>query len=79
LLTIRGLVMKIVINHWRKKQMENQILNILKRLEELRRKINNGEIQEGSSDWLIRICEAEVAQGFFETRTDWTDLLNKKN
>ena len=58
--------------------MKNHVLEILNRLEELRNKINNGEIQEGTSDWLIRICQAEVAKEHFETRREWTELLNKK-
>ncbi|MFJ7954289.1 hypothetical protein ACIQZG_22565 [Lysinibacillus sp. NPDC096418] len=58
--------------------MENQVLDILKRLEVFRNKINNGEIQKGDCDWLIRMCEAEVAQGHFKTRMEWVELLNKK-
>lgn len=57
--------------------MEKQILDILNRLEDFRNKINNGEIQEGTSDWVIRMCEAEVAKGHFETRKEWTTLLNE--
>lgn len=56
--------------------MEKQVLDILKRLESFREKINKGEIQEGTSDWIIRMCEAEVAQGHFENRSQWTNKIN---
>lgn len=58
--------------------MKDQILDILNRLEEFRNKINSGEIQEGPGDWIVRMCEAEIAKGHFETRAEWTELLTKK-
>lgn len=53
------------------------VLEILSRLEEFRKDIESGKIQAGQADWIIRMCQANVAQGHFETRMDWTEELTK--
>ncbi|GIN22632.1 hypothetical protein [Siminovitchia fordii] len=55
--------------------MEKEILNILSRLEHFRKDIETGKINPGCNDWIIRMCQAEVAQGYFEHRMDWTEKI----
>lgn len=55
--------------------MEKEILSILSRLETFRKAIENGDIQAGQADWIIRMCQAEVASDYFESRSDWSSKL----
>lgn len=51
-------------------------LAILKKLEDFRVKLETGEIQTGCADWVVRMCEACVADYTqFKTRADWIEEL----
>jgi len=57
--------------------MENEkVLELLKKLEVFRKKLELGEIAEGCSDWIVRSCEAIVADGCFRNRSEWEDKIN---
>ncbi|WP_339193494.1 hypothetical protein [Paenibacillus sp. FSL W8-1287] len=51
------------------------VLGMLAELEAFRKRIESGEVQEGSSDWTIRMCQAHIAKGYFETRIEWSEEL----
>lgn len=40
--------------------MKNEVLSILQRLEEFRKKVERGDAS-GSPDWIIRMCQAKVS------------------
>ncbi len=51
-------------------------LAILKKLEVFRIKLENGEIQAGCADWVVRMCEANVADYTqFRDRASWEKEL----
>lgn len=54
-------------------------LEILNRLEEFRKKLENGTINAGGADWVVRMCQAKVAQDFYSQRSAWTDALKEMN
>jgi anti-sigma28 factor (negative regulator of flagellin synthesis) len=54
--------------------MKQDVLKILERIEQLRKKIENGEIKAGGADWVVRMCQAEIAQGILKTARN--GLLN---
>ncbi len=55
-------------------------LAILKKLEEFRVKLETGEIQAGCPDWIVRVCEACVADYTqFKTRADWVAEIKGGN
>lgn len=51
------------------------VLLMLLQLEELRIKIEKKEIISTSDDSTIRICQATIADNFFNDRKQWTDIL----
>ena len=62
------------------KLSQNDILclAILEKLEKFRCKLEAGEIQEGCADWVLRMCEANVADFTqFRTRADWEKALKE--
>jgi len=52
-----------------------ETIETLKRLEDFRIKLDNGEIQAGCADWIVRMCQAKVAQNHFTNRMEWTALI----
>jgi len=47
-------------------------LAILEQMESFRKKLESGEMQAGSLDWTVRICEAIVAEYTqFKDRASW--------
>lgn len=51
-------------------------LAILQKLEDFRKRIESGETQAGCPDWIIRVCEANVAElTQFKSRADWVKEL----
>jgi len=57
---------------------QNDILETLQRLEEFRVKIENGDMQAGCPDWIIRVCQAKVAQDHFSSRVEWSEMLKDR-
>lgn len=57
---------------------KDELLNILERLENYRKRIEENPQNAGCIDHVIRMCEAQVAHGTFETRMEWTELLKNK-
>ena len=51
---------------------ESDIVELLTDLEEFRLKMRNGEITEGCSDWVVRMCQAHIAKKCFTNRNEWT-------
>lgn len=54
---------------------EGNLLVLLKELEDFRIKLENGEIQPGCADWVVRMCQATIASHGFKNRVEWTKLL----
>lgn len=50
-------------------------LQLLKKLEDFRIKMIKGEITEGCSDWIVRMCQAYVAEEHFKNRMEWSIIL----
>jgi hypothetical protein len=59
--------------------LEADTLETLKKLEDFRIKMDKGEIKEGCADWVVRCCQAIIAKGHFDTRREWTEILNNIN
>ena len=55
-----------------------QTLIQLKKLEEFRIKLETGEKQAGSIDWVVRMCQAIIAKDNFENRNEWTNIINSE-
>ena len=54
-------------------------LAILEKLEVFRNKLSNGEMQPGCPDWIVRMCEATVADySQFRTRADWIKQIKEE-
>jgi hypothetical protein len=47
----------------------------LKKLEDFRIKLENGEIKAGCADWVIRMCQAFIAEEYFANRVEWCNIL----
>ena len=58
------------------KKQKQQTLEILKRLENFRKRVENGEVS-GSDDWIIRMCQAKVAQDHFNDRAEWSRQIGE--
>jgi len=53
-------------------------LAILEKLEAFRQKMENNEIQAGCADWVVRVCEAAVADYTqFEDRVSWLNAIKE--
>lgn len=59
--------------------MRSEILNILESLEQFRVKVENKEVNASNIDWTIRMCQAKVAHGHFESRMEWAEILRRRN
>lgn len=57
---------------------KNTVLLILLQLEQMRLKIQRGDIKSASDDFSIRICQAEIASNFFTDRNQWTKILKNE-
>lgn len=56
---------------------KNSTLELLARLEDFRKKMERGEISEGCADWVVRMCQAMIAQDHYNNRMDWTKELRE--
>ena len=51
---------------------EQENIQVLSKLENFRLKLRNGEIQDGSADWVVRMCQAHIAEEHYTNRNQWT-------
>ena len=55
-------------------------INVLEKLEQFRMKLHNREITPGSEDWVVRACQAIVADaGEYQDRASWVQELRKRD
>ena len=55
-------------------------INVLEKLEQFRMKLHNREITPGSEDWVVRACQAIVADaGEYQDRASWMNKLRKRD
>lgn len=57
---------------------KNTVLLILLQLEQMRLRIETGDIKSNMDDATIRICQAEIASNFFTDRNQWTKILKNE-
>lgn len=63
------------------RQSHNDVvcLAILEKLEAFREKLDSGEINEGTCDWAIRMCESYVADySQYKNRASWVQVLREQ-
>lgn len=54
---------------------KNTVLLTLLQIEQMRLKIERGDIKSTCDDFSIRSCQAEIASNFFQDRNEWTKIL----
>jgi hypothetical protein len=54
-------------------------LAILQELEDFRNRLNTGATRPGEPDWVVRMCEAIIAEfASFPSRNTWTSKLERR-